>query len=588
MGRGISSTVARAFGRALLALFAGVFAVAGPVSAKEGFAPGSVCHVSGGADLTLEKALAEPQGWACNTDKYDFKQGRHIVRLDLSERDATAGNPRYAEFERRQFERLTVTIVGRNGDTASHSYAFADAWLGASSLESMVEIPEIEGRASALVFTLEGGKWPEVLAAAELVERPSVPPIAGLAHLFAALICGFLLTPILFDLGYYRALRQSFPLWHALFCAMAFVQTAAVSGLIPLMTGIGFKAELWITYMSVDVMIAATMLFASNFVEADALGRRGRLALLAIAPLAILNGISTTFFPTWFGSWIDHVYFGAYMVMLGAYFFVLTGAWRRGSVMAPYLIFGFAPFTSILVLQFACVLMLPPSFTFDETWPQNLALLFEVVATALAVADRFIAIKRERDQAVDDARTLEALSEHDMLTGLFNRRALDARYDALVDEGFTAMAVLDIDHFKSINDQHGHPVGDAVLRCTGEALLGGAARDLVAFRIGGEEFLLLLRGADARERAEALRRAVTVRTLIHIDGLDRPVTASMGFLDFTLVRGDVGMDFDALYTRVDQLLYDAKCAGRNRMVADRLELFEPGSGSAVGGSAAAA
>ena len=575
MGRGLSSLAAHALRCALLALAAGFLAVPAPALAEATFPAGSRCHVSGDKNLEFAQVRGNPDAWACNSDEYDWKKARHIVRVDLADSPVDTASPRYAEFERYEFDRLTVTMVGEDGRTVSRSYGFTDTWLGASSLHSMIELPDIKGRATAVVFTLDGGQWPEVLAAAELVQAPSVPPIAGLVHLFAALICGLLLTPILFDLGYYRALREPFPLWHALFCTMAFVQTAAVSGLIPLMTPIGFTAELNITYLSVDVMVAATMLFASNFIERDKLGRRGRLVLLAIAPLALACGIATTFYPEPFGAWIDHAYFGAYLVMLGAYFLVLTRAWRRGSPMAPYLILGFAPFTMVIAAQFSSVVLFPASYTFDETWPQNFALLFEVVATALAVADRFIAIKRERDQAVDDARTLEALSEHDTLTGLLNRRALEARYDALVDEGFTAMAVVDIDHFKSINDMHGHPVGDAVLRCAGEALQGGAARDLVAFRIGGEEFLLLLRGPDMRERAEALRRAVTVRTLADIDGLDRPVTASMGFLDFSPVAGEAGVDFDVLYARVDQLLYQAKCAGRNRIAADRLELFEP-------------
>lgn len=575
MGRGLASTIARTFLCALLALVAGGALMAGPAAAETGFAPESVCQISGDGNLQFAGVRHTPAKWTCDGKTFDWQQPRHIVRIDLAGMPPEATSPRFAEFDRNEFKRLTVMVVGDTGPIATRTYAFAETWLGASSLRSMIELPDLKRPATAVVFVVDGSKWPDALAQADLTSEPSVPPTAGFIHLLAAVLCGLLLAPILFDLGYFRALRQPFPLWHALFCAMAFTQTAAVSGLIPLMTRIDFQTELYITYMSVDVMVAATMLFAVNFIEPAALGRLGRRILLAIVPLALVNGVATTFVPTPFGDWIDHAYFGAYMVILAAYFFVLSRAWRRGSAMAPYLLLGFAPFASILAIQFACVVWLPASYTFDETWPQNFALLFEVVATALAVADRFIAIKRERDQAVDDARTLEVLSEHDTLTGLFNRRALETRYETLVDEGFHAMAVLDIDHFKSINDQHGHPVGDAVLRCTGEALQGGAARDLVSFRIGGEEFLLLLRGADARERGEALRRAVTARTLAHVGGLDRPVTASMGFLDFSQVAGEPGVDFDALYTRVDQLLYDAKCAGRNRMVADRLELFEP-------------
>jgi len=332
---------------------------------------------------------------------------------------------------------------------------------------------------------------------------------------------------------------------------------------------------LLITFISVDVMIAATMLFASNFIEPEYLDRRQRRLLGMMAMVGLAIGTATTLEPKFFGLWIDRIYFGVYMILLAGYFHVLFSASRRGSRMAPYLILGFSPFAMILIIQFGMSWIDTDTYYFDETWPQNFALLFEVVATALAVADRFISIKRERDQAVSEARSLEVLSERDELTGLFNRRALTVRYADLVAEGYCAMALIDIDHFKLINDIHGHPVGDAVLKCTAEALTAGSDQDVQVFRIGGEEFLLLLRGADARQRAEARRRALTTRTFALFDGLERPITASMGFLDFEDVKDEPGIDFAALYTRTDQLLYAAKCSGRNRMVDDRLTLFVP-------------
>ena len=559
-----------------------------PASASaNGFEAGSTCWASGAKSLSYEQLAGTPANWTCAGGEFDWQQPRHIVRLDLLTRDLAPEAIRYAEFDRHEFEKLTVTLVGANGETASESFAFEDTWLGKSSLHSMIELPELAVPAETLVFTLDGGQWPEVLLEARLLDKPSVPPTSGFIHLFAALICGFLLAPILFDLGYYRALREPFPLWHALFCVMAFVQTASVSGLIPLMTPIGFETELYITYMSLDVMVAATMLFASNFIEPEAITRRQRRILLAIAPLALLNGASTTFYPELFGYWIDHVYFGGYMIMLSVYFGVLWQARRAGSRMATYLILGFAPFTSIVALQFSGVFISDALYAFDETWPQNFALLFEVVATALAVADRFIAIKRERDQAIDDARSLEKLSERDELTGLRNRRSLDTRFDELVAAGFDTIAVLDIDHFKPINDLYGHPFGDGVLVCAAAALRAGDDEDLIAFRIGGEEFLLLLRGKDAAERAEARRRAITARTLADMEGLDRPVTASMGLLDFSAVAKEPELDFWSLYTRADQLLYDAKCAGRNRARHDRLEWFIPEASDKGGESAVA-
>ena len=294
VGRELPSRLLQSLQLLLLALCASLLGA--PASAStNGFEAGSTCWASGATTLSYQELAAAPAKWTCAGDEFDWQQPRHIVRFDLRNRDIAPEAVRYAEFDRHEFDKLTVTLIGANGETASESYAFEDTWLGKSSLHSMIELPELAVPAETLVLTLDGGQWPEVLPEARLLEKPSVPPTSGFIHLFAALICGFLLAPILFDLGYYRALREPFPLWHAMFCVMAFVQTAAVSGLIPLMTPIGFETELYITYMSLDVMVAATMLFASNFVEPESITRRQRRILLAIAPLALLNGTLTTF-----------------------------------------------------------------------------------------------------------------------------------------------------------------------------------------------------------------------------------------------------------------------------------------------------
>lgn len=582
----LTVTVARrALAAAMLAILASLGLFALPAAAAE-FKPGSICHTAGPTSLDHVVIEGHPERWICQDSEYDWKKPRQLVRIDLRDRSVDQPNPRFAELDRHEFDHLAVIVKGLDGSSATRNYAFNETSLGFSSLRSIISLPEIQEQAASVIFVIDGTKWPEAFANAELVENASMPPLAGYAHLLAALICGLLLAPMLFDFGYYRALREPFPLFHALFCLMAFVQTAAVSGLIPLLTPIGFDTELLITYFSVDIMIAATMLFASNFIEPEFFCRRKRLLLIGIAVGALTIGSLTTFRPDLFARWIDHAYFGTYMILLGGYFHVLWSCWRMGSRMAPYLIFGFAPFAGIMLIQFTTTVVSPNAYGFDETWPQNLALLFEVVATALAVADRFISIKRERDQAVSEARSLEVLSERDELTGLFNRRALTTRYADLVAEGFHAMALLDIDHFKEINDLHGHPVGDEVLKCMAEALTVGSDEDAQVFRIGGEEFLLLLRGNDARQRAEARRRALTARTFAMMEGLERPVTASMGFLDFGAVSAEPSVDFGTLYTRADQLLYAAKCAGRNRTMDDRLELFIPED--EAGGAIAAA
>ncbi|WP_198005811.1 diguanylate cyclase [Erythrobacter sp. SD-21] len=514
--------------------------------------------------MSYKDAAQDPSKWTCEGAEFDWDAERHIIRHDLTGATGTAADPRFANFDRYEFKRLVVLLEGVDGSTISREFAFDELKLGASSLKAMVELPDLAAQTKAVVFIHEGGWFPESFVAAKLSHKAKVPPVAGYLHIFAAILCGLLLAPVIFDLVYYKALREPFPLFHALFCLMAVVQTAAVSGLLPMLLPVSYMTELNITYLSLDVMIAATFLFAYHFIEDGRLPRRYRRWLLVLSAATLANGLVTTFKMEWFDLWIDHYYFGVLVCIFAAYFFLLHTARRQGSRVAPYLFYGIAPLFLIVLAQTINVYLFESLLAFDETWPQNFALLFEVVATALAVADRFMMIRRERDRAVSAARDLEMLSELDELTGLRNRRALEAHYPELVRQGFHAMAVVDLDHFKSINDIYGHPVGDRVIRSAAWALSPGDDADLAAFRIGGEEFILLLRGDDVAGHADVRRKAMTARIMAEVDELQRPVTASMGFVDFSETEDGQLIDFPTLYARADHLLYAAKCAGRNQ------------------------
>jgi diguanylate cyclase (GGDEF)-like protein len=173
---------------------------------------------------------------------------------------------------------------------------------------------------------------------------------------------------------------------------------------------------------------------------------------------------------------------------------------------------------------------------------------------------------------------LEQLSTCDSLTGLMNRRAIEARFDELLAQGFDTFALVDLDRFKAINDIHGHQVGDAALIACAEAIRAGSDRDSIAVRLGGEEFVVLLRGERTLERAEALRQAIPLRIAQAVPGLELPVTASMG----VIVMADAKrhpMTFSEFYARADELMYEAKASGRNRMTYERLTVFKSGDRS---------
>jgi diguanylate cyclase (GGDEF)-like protein len=155
----------------------------------------------------------------------------------------------------------------------------------------------------------------------------------------------------------------------------------------------------------------------------------------------------------------------------------------------------------------------------------------------------------------------------DALTGVFNRRALEsAVFDRVTGHERFGVLFMDLDHFKSVNDEFGHGVGDEVLRSTAEALKGGIRPGDVIGRYGGEEFVVIVAGAgpeSARLVADRLRHAVSMAALPS-PGPGR-VTISVGATVFDPRIKDE--DPGELLKRADKALYAAKAAGRDCVVS---------------------
>jgi len=162
------------------------------------------------------------------------------------------------------------------------------------------------------------------------------------------------------------------------------------------------------------------------------------------------------------------------------------------------------------------------------------------------------------------ARQLEHRATHDALTGVLNRGAIiEQTTNTLLKVG-VAMIVLDIDHFKRVNDEFGHPAGDAVIQGIVGCLRRIVGEGGLIGRVGGEEFTVLLPGGNLEEGlevAEAMRAAIA--TQVFMRPVNRQVTASFG-----VSAHPAGTGFDLAYGSADVALYRAKRSGRNRVVAD--------------------
>lgn len=151
----------------------------------------------------------------------------------------------------------------------------------------------------------------------------------------------------------------------------------------------------------------------------------------------------------------------------------------------------------------------------------------------------------------------------DTLTGLPNRQTFEEALDHAVQQAVRsqqplALAVADIDHFKAINDTHGHPAGDAALVQVAQVLQRAAAGSVLAARQGGEEFVLLMPGHDPHQ---AIACCHAFRQQLREADLPFPVTLSIGVADWT-----PGESPGQLFARADAALYAAKRSGRDRVV----------------------
>lgn len=193
-------------------------------------------------------------------------------------------------------------------------------------------------------------------------------------------------------------------------------------------------------------------------------------------------------------------------------------------------------------------------------------LMVDDVASALLDVNE--AMLTEHRRLNRERGRLDRMTHEDALTGIANRRAFDMRLAAEVrgvgvDAAF-AVVMLDLDHFKSLNDRYGHPIGDAVLRWLGGLLSTAARRSDFVARYGGEEFVVLLGGqlGEIKEVMERIRLQVEDRCSPGGDSpVRRQVTVSVGIAALT----ENVQTLEDLIETADEAMYRAKRAGKNRV-----------------------
>ncbi len=190
-------------------------------------------------------------------------------------------------------------------------------------------------------------------------------------------------------------------------------------------------------------------------------------------------------------------------------------------------------------------------------------------AKVRALCDR----RRESLRLIHRLKLAEELAATDALTGLGNRRAFQDQLDVEVATARRhrrplGLVVFDIDHFKSVNDRFGHPEGDRVLEYVSQKMRGALRVSDQAYRLGGEEFAVLLRDCEAEgamTTAERVLAAVGGAPFRFSGGATEKVTLSAGV---SVMDASNAFDSVDLFARADKALYEAKATGRKRVVQE--------------------
>lgn len=545
------------FRSVLIWLGAAVLLVFARPALAETVSAGSVCQASG--------SLAEvaPRQWSCEDRDWSIAQPRVFLRFELGDGPA----PTELTTRLTRFSAMRITVIAADGRTVSRDLTQADMRPATTDWQMRAPLPFLD-RAQTILIRVDEPRNSGMLSDMRLGERSYDTPASLRHELLIALLCGTLCLPLLFNFAFYRVLRERFLLWHAFSTSFMLTHTLVTSGLINRFVTLSLDQLSVISSVTVGGAIIGAAAFSADLIETDKLHPIQRRLLRSIAWWVVPWTAFYLFAGGPLRALSAPLYLASFLPLMALFGWVMTTAWRRGSRAVGFQIAAWSPVMITAAIRIGSALGATDA-PLEMLLEQHMAMGLEVIITFLGVFDRLYAIRQQRDVALAEIRIFEDRSERDPLTALFNRRGMEQRFAQLQDQGFRTMALIDLDRFKLVNDTHGHLTGDRVLRATALALAPDS--DTVAVRMGGEEFLLLMRGKNVADRAERRRRGIQTRIAAYIPELESPVTASMGLVEMPESR--LRLDFATLYAQCDRLLYEAKNSGRDRTMSEKIQAF---------------
>ncbi len=371
-----------------------------------------------------------------------------------------------------------------------------------------------------------------------------------------SVFAGLALALIIYNLSLWATLRHRFQLYYCAMVASLTVYAFTSSGLLSIvLPHVDNTLRLRCNYLFLMLTGVLALQFVRHFFGGRIVGHMLDRAILLASAAAAVSALAVVILAPWQIVVFDRIYFLAMLALVGVLPWILFQAWRAKS---PYfylvLAAWIAPLMTSVLRGLSGINLIGYDFWLDNG--NITAFALEALVSSVLVTARLRELSYERDHARAGEQVARRLAATDPLTGLLNRRSfLDL---AIGRTAHQRLMLIDIDHFKAVNDRLGHAGGDDVLHSVARAIQACRPSRSLAVRLGGEEFALLLpKSAFDACTADMVLKAV--RSCPMPQGIT--VTVSLGFADGSVASEE---DWKRLYRLADTALYRAKSDGRDR------------------------
>ncbi len=470
-------------------------------------------------------------------------------------------------FDNHALEALDLWLVSKSGQTQHVAYApnAPDREWSAGNYFSLLVTPHTD--VDRIVIRLTGSETHQYIRAPKIARAKDFAPVERDQAALYGIGVGMLALTVLFHLNLFFAMRRRFQLIYCAHVALLFVYALCYSGIVRIgLPALGSSGISMLVTFALTAATATGTAFVTEFLCMSMPRWVRRWAGVATSLSLGAAGLVMVA-PHWLGF---YAYYAANIAALHAIAVtttILIAACIRRLPLAGTVAIGW-------VVPIFVSLMYPArafGLISEAAVPDGLLLLsvtIECLILSLPVTARIRNLRIEHERAHERHIMLERQAQTDVLTGLANRRGFN---DALaraaanhVEPMPLAVLVIDIDHFKRVNDQYGHASGDQILRHVAMHVAKVSGAGAIVSRYGGEEFVVALRGHDlmrAGTIAERIRCSIGVT--FEAETELPPVTISIG------VAAGFSDEVDSMLADADCALYRAKNEGRNRvMLAD--------------------